>query len=65
MISIVLGHSTKMSHYSGILYAKFFDCGVSLLQHGQKSILVVSVTVAINGALRTGGSLLVVLLKNS
>ncbi len=62
MISIVLGHSTKMSHYSGILNAKFFDYGVSLLQHGQKSILVVSVTVAINGALRT---LLLILLKNT
>ncbi len=23
------GHSAKMSFYSGILYAKFFDCGVS------------------------------------
>jgi hypothetical protein len=25
-----LGHSAKMSFYSEILYAKFFDCGVSL-----------------------------------
>jgi hypothetical protein len=25
-----LGHSAKLSFYSGILYAKFFDCGVSL-----------------------------------
>ncbi len=23
------GHSAKISFYSGILYAKFFDCGVS------------------------------------
>jgi hypothetical protein len=23
-------HSAKMSFYSGILYAKFFDCGVTL-----------------------------------
>ena len=23
------GHSAKMSVYSGILYPKFFDCGVS------------------------------------
>jgi hypothetical protein len=26
----ILGHSAKMSFYSGILYTKFFDCGVSL-----------------------------------
>jgi hypothetical protein len=25
----VQGHSAKMSFYSGILYAKSFDCGVS------------------------------------
>jgi hypothetical protein len=30
----VLGHSAKISFYSGILYAKFFDCGVSLYGAG-------------------------------
>jgi hypothetical protein len=27
--SVSQGHSAKMSFYSGILYTKFFDCGVS------------------------------------
>jgi hypothetical protein len=28
--NLLLGHSAKMSFYSGILNAKFFSCGVSL-----------------------------------
>jgi hypothetical protein len=29
VVALGKGHSAKMSFYSGILYAKFFFCGVS------------------------------------
>ncbi len=36
--SDLLGHSAKMSFYSGILNAKFFDCGVSLMQASHPNV---------------------------